>query len=159
MFATSYKTIIFFLFVFLYFLLLNIFSPPQGDDWNYILSNRDSIKNSIDVFLNWNSRLGELLFSSNLSQIPQNLFDFLNAIVACVFIFLFFYILFLRFPNNLCDFAAILLTLLLLLLLLSFEEVFLWGSGSLNYLWGFSLSLLFLIPYRKNLQILKMGGG
>ncbi|MBR7118456.1 MAG: hypothetical protein IKC84_03705 [Helicobacteraceae bacterium] len=159
MFGINYKTTLISLFTFLHFLFLNIYAPPQGDDWNYILSNRDSITNTIDVFLNWNSRLGELLFSSNLSQIPQNLFDFFNAIVACIFLFLFFYILFLRFPNNLFDFAVVSLILLLLLLLLSFEEVFLWGSGSLNYLWGFSLSLLFLIPYRKMLQNIKLGGG
>ncbi len=143
-----YKRIIF-LLLFFGFFILNILTPPQGDDWNYILSNRDSVLNSIDVFFNWNSRLGELLFSSFLSQIPDIAFDFLNAIVACSFVLLFFYILFLKFPNSLFDFSIIVLFLLLLLLLMSFEEVFLWGSGSLNYLWGFSLSLLFLIPYRK----------
>ena len=154
---THYKKIGFLSLLFVWFLVLNILTPPQGDDWNYILSNRDSMLNSIDVFLNWNSRLGEFIFSSFLSQLPDFVFDLLNSIVACSFVLLFFYVAFLRFPSNLFDFSIVALFLLLLLLLMSFEEVFLWGSGSLNYLWGFSLSLLFLIPYRK-LNI-KMGGG
>ena len=151
MFALN-KTTMIILFTFLYFLVLNFLSPPQGDDYNYILSNRDSLKNSLDVFFNWNSRLGELLFASFFSQIPDYLFNFLNAIVACVFVFLLFYILFLRFPNNFIDFSIILFILLLFLLLLSFEEVFLWGAGSMNYLWGFTFGALLLIPYRKSLQ-------
>ena len=154
---THYKKIGFLSLLFVWFLVLNILTPPQGDDWNYILSNRDSMLNSIDVFLNWNSRLGEFIFSSFLSQLPDFVFDLLNSIVACSFVLLFFYVAFLRFPSNLFDFSIVALFLLLLLLLMSFEEVFLWGSGSLNYLWGFSLSLLFLIPYMK-LNI-KMGGG
>lgn len=151
----NYKSISIISFIFLYFLFLNMEAPPQGDDWNYILSTRDSTLNSIDVFLHWNSRLGELLYSSFLSQIPDLMFNLLNAIVASAFIVLFFYIVFLKFPNNLLDFSVVALLLLLLLLLMSFEEVFLWGSGSLNYLWGFCLAILFLIPYRKN----AMGGG
>ncbi|RAX51489.1 hypothetical protein CCY99_08945 [Helicobacter sp. 16-1353] len=144
----NYKTLSIFSFIFIYLFILNYFTPIQGDDWNYLLSPKDAIDTGIKVFLTWNSRLGEFLHSSYLIRLPFFIFDLFNAFVGSIFIFLFFYFCFLRLPKNMADFGLIATLLVSFMLLLSFEEVFLWGSGSANYLWTFVVVGIFLLPYR-----------
>lgn len=133
--------------MFLCYFLLSIFlPPPQGDDWNYILSSK-GYDTSIQVFLNWNSRSGEF-FSLFFPLLSNHTLDVINSIAGALFIFVCFYLLFLRLPSNFNDFCLVFVFIISLLLLIAFEEVFLWGSGALNYLWGFLINFSLLVPYR-----------
>lgn len=55
--------------------------------------------------------------------------------------------MFLRFPKDKIDFFLF-VTLCAMLINSNFAAIFLWGSGSLNYLWGIGLIVCFLIPLR-----------
>lgn len=136
-----------FLALFAYFLALNYFCPPQGDDYDYV-GVSDHLSAALNAFKQWNSRLGQLLFGGVVSRLDFVVFDALNALVAAVFIVLFFGFCALRLPKTAHDFALAALTVALFALLSPFEEVFLWGSGALNYLWGFVLALVFALPFR-----------
>ncbi len=100
--------------------------------------------------MNWNGRIGELLkvaFGSYLSTTIW--FAFINAFIGVSVIYLFFAMLFLRFPKaNIQDFGFLSLIVFVIMQRASFGAIFYWAAGSLNYLWAYCLILLFLLPYR-----------
>lgn len=133
----------------LYFILFcfNTIFPPQSDDFAAFLTATSDGSFLLSYFC-WNGRFGEALYTSILATITNTLwFDLLNAFVGSIFIYAFFFWCFLRFPKDKLDFFLF-AALCVMLINSNFAAIFLWGSGSLNYLWGIGLIVLFLIPYR-----------
>ena len=152
--------------IFLFLFILNILLPPQSDDLDAYFIASSGIKGGINSYMNWNGRIGEFLFMSFVGRFNPLLFDFINAIFGTFFIVGIFILAFGKFPNEKLDGSILFLIILLLEGFASFGANFLWGSGSLNYLWGLSFILLFLIPYRfyyanvfSKLNLLNGGGG
>ncbi|RAX53137.1 hypothetical protein CCY99_05975 [Helicobacter sp. 16-1353] len=134
--------------IFLFLLCLNFLLPPQADDLYAAIKAKDGIKSSIESYLSWNGRIGELLFVGFVGGINEHLFDVLNAFVGTIFIFIFFIFIFAKTPSTSKDFLTILLICFLLLYFAPFGADFLWGAGSVNYMWGILLLMLVLLPYR-----------
>ena len=84
---------------------------------------------------------------AGLSEMPPY-FDFLNACVGTGFIFLIFFLIYGRIPRDFHDSVILIVILFFFMLHAPFGDFFLWTGGSLNYLWGYSLIGIALIPYR-----------
>ena len=134
--------------IFLFLFILNILLPPQSDDLDAYFMANDGIRGGIRSYMHWNGRIGEFLFMSFVGRFNPLLFDFINAIFGTFFIVGIFILTFGKFPKDKLDSNILLLIILLLMAFASFGANFLWGSGSLNYLWGLSFILLFLFSYR-----------
>ncbi|TQR29529.1 hypothetical protein DMB92_07955 [Campylobacter sp. MIT 99-7217] len=143
------KNIILFLAVFAVLFVFNFLVVAQSDDWAHYFTAINPNIPWYDTYFTWNARIGEILNTGFLASLHQNLFDILNALVGSSFIFAVFYLCFLRLPKNKLDLLCFLLLCIFFIFLNSFSATFLWGAGSLNYLWGVSLIIWFLIPFRK----------
>lgn len=145
---SSFKNIyIGLIFIFGLFFMLNLLTPLQGDDWGLraISEGFSSIKLS---YLYSNARFFELIYRGYIHLINPFVFDFINALFATVFIILSYVLIFGSFAKSGKGFFLILIFIFLLMIAIPFEDMFLWESGSVNYLWSFSCILLCLIPYR-----------
>ena len=150
-------------FVFLF--VLNLLTPTQGDelgDPKLFLPMQSyggevvfgGIESAYGAFMNWNPRLGNLLlaaYMSGLSEMPPY-FDFLNACVGTGFIFLIFFLIYGRIPRDFHDSVILIVIVFFCLLYAPFGDNFLYTGSSLNYLWGYSLIGIALIPYRLILE-------
>ena len=124
--------------LFAFLLFINIMLPPQSDDIRVMQSvGFESAKNS---YFHWNGRIGELLH--------PYIFDIINACVGTIFILCFFVLVFGRIPRDFKDISTIALILFVLMKCCAFGADFAFISGSLNYLWGICLIVIFLLPYR-----------
>lgn len=146
-FLDSKISLFLFVLIFLYLFALNIFLPPQADDIHASIRAKDGFQAAINSYMSWNARIGELVFVSFIGGWSDITFDFVNALLGSIFIWVFFYFIFVRFPNN-KDTVCILLICFLLLYFAPFGADFLWGAGSLNYMWGILLMMIALLPYR-----------
>ncbi|RDU65365.1 hypothetical protein CQA53_06215 [Helicobacter didelphidarum] len=83
-------------------------------------------------------------FSTHIS------FSFVNAFIGVCVIYLFFFLIFARFPITNFNDISILCFILFFLMsaVIKFGSIFYWAAGSFNYLWAYFLILSFLIPYR-----------
>lgn len=153
-----------FALIFLYLFILNIFLPPQADDIQAAIHAKDGINSAIRSYIYWNARIGELLFVGFVAGFSDLVFDFTNAIIGSIFIYMFFIFTFARLPNNKKDLYCIVLICFLILYFAPFGADFLWGAGSLNYMWGILIMMIALYPYRifwnniftnKQMQIIK----
>lgn len=156
-------------FVSLFFLLLilNVLFPTQSDDLG---GGYNGIRGALNAYLGYNGRFGEFLkvwFGSYFSNFFS--FNVVNALIGCVFVHLFFALIFDRLPfatarlssifarrksmvtaenNPMFDAAVVALIMIFLFYYRGFGAVFLWTAGAINYLWPWTLILLWLLPYR-----------
>ena len=129
-------------------LAFNFVFPPQSDDIGHYFLATDKNFNFFTSYLEWNGRFGELIWSSFFAKLVNTpWFDLLNATIGSIFIFVFFALIFARLPRERLDYLSLGL-ICLMLVNMNFAAIFLWGSGSANYLWGIGLIVIFLIPYR-----------
>ncbi|MDE6886513.1 MAG: hypothetical protein K2P17_05705 [Helicobacteraceae bacterium] len=150
-FVRKNQFIFFLAFIFLLFLVLNILAPSQNDDWMWERTLEDGIISSniaFKSFMNWNARIGELIYISLIINLNPYIADLLNSIMDTIFTLLVFIALFARIPQDKFDFIFLLFIVLNLMVFMNFEEVFLWMPGSINYLWALSFVLIALLPYR-----------
>ena len=143
-FLDSKISLFLFVLIFLYLFALNIFLPPQADDIHASIKAKDGFQAAINSYMSWNARIGELVFVSFIGGWSDITFDFVNALLGSIFIWVFFYFIFVRFPNN-KDTVCILLICFLLLYFAPFFADFLCFAGILNYMLGFFLLLFFVV--------------
>lgn len=133
--------------IFITIFVFNIILPPQSDDIGAFfsaLSKRDFLHS----YFSWNGRIGEIFYTGIFASTIKTIwFDLLNSIAGVLAIFGFFYLIFLRIPQDRGDYFLF-FTFCAMVINSNFAAIFLWGSGSLNYLWGIGLIIFFLIPYR-----------
>lgn len=132
-------------FLFVFLLLCNLLMPYVADD--YIL-RPTGWSGVLDFYQHNGGRFGSLLTSLFVHQMSSLGFDFLNAVLGCVFFLLIFVLVEGRRPNSLSDYSTLSLLLTLILLTTMFGSVFIWKSGAVDYLWGAILIVLHWIPYR-----------
>lgn len=121
--------------------------PPQSDDIEHIFSEV-GFEGARNRYLSWNGRFGELLFVGFVAKINPYIFDVINASVGAIFVLVFFALIFWKIPRGAKDASIIALILFLLMKFCAFGANFAFGSGSLNYMWGICLVMVFLLPYR-----------
>lgn len=138
------------MFCFLIFFIFNITLPFVSDD---IAMQNSTLEFGIGNFsffnlpyFNHNGRFGENLYFL-LAQIgPFNL-DILNSIAGVIYIFLFYFLVFLRLPSNRKDFFIFLFIIFFIICFCPVSN-FVWLSASFNYIWAVILIMLYILPFR-----------
>ena len=142
------NNILIFLGLFAFLFILNFLFPAQVDDFGQYEAATDG-RGFFAAYFGWNGRIGEILWAGYLARFVHSpIFDFLNALVGSFFIFIVYFFIFAKLPKDKEDYYLFMIWCSSLFLLSSFGSFFLWGAGSLNYLWGLTFVGLFLIPYR-----------
>lgn len=133
--AIAFKISLCALFAFIF--VLNVLYPLAGDDFLY-LKESVGLESIISFYSNWNARLYDLLYQGFIVRVNPYAFDVFNAIAGVVFIVGFYALLFWDFKRRLIADDAFYLALMLFLLCVgcNFDGIFLWGCGSVNYLWS-----------------------
>ena len=144
------------------FLVLNVLTPEYHDDFVYkfmfeggtvnydrpIRSIGDIVTSQIEHYQTVNGRsIVHFLVQLFTGLLGKQVFNLLNAIVFCGFVFLLK-----RTMGKSHKLLALAVTLVLVLLLPRFKDTFLWMTGSVNYLWSATAALLFLLMYEKRRQ-------
>lgn len=130
----------------------NILVPLVNEDFDLNASGKtitQLFNACAHQYLGWNARVGDIL-SLILSIIPIDIYNMLNAIITLFFILIIVYIS--KIPLNrvskIARVNAVIVTFLLLIFLVYRPgEVFLWRTGSANYLYPALFVLLFIIPW------------
>ena len=123
--------------LFAFLLTLNILLPLVGDDY-FLLNRSNGFQSLFHSYYTWNARLYELLYGAFIVRLNPYIFDFFNAILGAIFILGLFALLFWDFRRrfNAQDIFLLCVMIFLLCTISAFEGIFLWGDGSVNYLWG-----------------------
>lgn len=141
--------------VFSTILLLNILTPLSADDFGYIYiyatdkkvgSFADIITSQINHYYLWGGRSIVHIIAQTLLQLPALATDILNTMMYLCFIFLIYKHIIGRSTNSICLF--VLITIAIWFLIPAYGDVVLWITGSANYLWGTTLILAMMLPYR-----------
>lgn len=153
------KTLGIVLAIYLFFFLINTFSPLMGEDFalaavipgNSIVSTRELVTQLVNrvynQMTNWNIRLGEQL-SILFSCFPKIVFNIINSAVALVYFLLMNQWFFkgkvfpVKATRVLCFFG------ITILFQPALGEIFFWRTGSTSYLWSVCILLGISLPLR-----------
>ena len=138
----------------LYILVLNFLTPYVADDFEYMFSfqNGERITSIIQIFpslfqhyVNTNGRTVPHFFAQLFLMGPKWIFNVVNTIMFVALVYLM-----LQMTSTSRKFSAILWFLVPVLIWQFapvFGQVFLWEDGAFNYLWSYTFSLIYLLPY------------
>lgn len=145
--------ILFVLIIFVLILRANLLVPILNEDFDLNATGKNLIElyNSCkNQYLNWNARIGDVL-SIILSILPISIYNTLNAVATLVLVMVISYIPTISLSENNITrsriFALVVIFLSLIFLVYRPGEVFLWRTGSTNYLHPTILVLIYIIPY------------
>ena len=149
------------------FYVLNFLSPEYHEDFLYkfmiegglpnhshpISSIRDIITSQMDHYSTYNGRsIIHFLAQLFTGLLGKQVFNIVNVLVFAVFIWLMKRNVTRQTGIGINGFALA-VTLVLTLMMPRFKDVFLWMTGSINYLWSATAVLLFLFLYEKKHQL------
>ncbi len=138
---------LFFGLILVFLTLLNIIFPAQSDDISHYL-NTTTQQGFLHSYYHWNGRFGEILYSGFFAKYNNTIaLNLLNACIGTLFFITFFLLIFAKIPKDKFDYLSLSLVCIILLNV-NFAAIFLWLSGSFNYLLGNTLIIIALIPYR-----------
>ena len=141
---------ILFLIIYIIFFFFNYYFPLVSDDFNHYNSANRKNRRILDVYFGWNGRIGEILSNAYIAKLfPTIYWNFLNSFICTIFFFLIFYLSLYKLPKDLNDCILMFFLVGLNIKYTSFFANFLWRAGCINYLWGFNICFIFLIPYVK----------
>ncbi|ETO40003.1 hypothetical protein B808_1112 [Fructilactobacillus florum 8D] len=141
---------IFIFFIFLFMAYWSTITPLWTDDWRSIVNGvglnfSQIINTQIIAYNNWSGRVFGEGISRLLVTLPRPIFGILNSLV-----FILLSILMLRLSKNKLQstkesfISYFFIIISLFLLTPTFGQVFLWTSGSGNYLWTLTANLVFV---------------
>ena len=142
-------------FVFGIVFFLNVKTPIHGDDYiySYIFTTYDRITSLSDIiksqeihYMVWGGRSVVHSILQMVLTLPDRIIDVLNSLVFLLFILSLYFHAKGRGRNSFILFGG--MFLLTWILQPVFGDTVLWVTGSVNYLWGTTIILLFLLPYR-----------
>ncbi|MFV0418234.1 MAG: DUF6056 family protein [Dysgonomonas sp.] len=136
-------------------LFLNILTPFISDDFAYffiygeqarVASIGDVIQSQVNHYYQWGGRSVVHFIAQVLLMLPSYIADILNTLVYLAYA----YLIYLHIKGRGCDSISlfILINLAVWFLQPVIGDTILWITGSANYLWGTTLILVFLLPYR-----------
>lgn len=152
------QLLFFLLILFIFYsaaLILNIETPLVIDDFSYFnvipKGNWSTQLNGIlesqyDHYFTWGGRTIVHIIAQLLLLADPLLADILNSFAYIAYALLIYYLIKGRGKHDVLLFALI--NLLIWVVQPEIGETMLWITGSANYLWGTSLVLLFILPYR-----------
>ena len=137
-------------------LFLNIITPRIADDFAYLYifgekeqvsSLSDIVRSQITHYQRWGGRSVVHFIAQALLQTPLVVADILNSLVYIIFVALIYLHIKGRSDKNSLA-VFILINLAVWFIIPMFGDTILWTTGSANYLWGTTIILAFLLPYR-----------
>lgn len=147
------------------FLLLNFSMELSADDidYQYIFWTNERVDSLADIFVSqarhyvlWGGRSVVHFLDQFFLMFDKVYFDFANSVVFLVFILL---IYFYAFGKKIANDFLLLEYFLIWTTIPDITNTLLWQTGSINYLWGSTLILLFILPYflvlEKNREVRK----
>jgi len=153
------------------FYVLNALTPLSGDDFRCLLiigpakpvplaefetigritSMADIVVSLKNLYTVWGGRVIGQFFAHLLVVAGKGVFNLANTAVYALFVFLICFHVEGR-VKKITPPLFFAVNILLWFLVPAWGQDFLWLTGSCNYLWTSTIVLLFLIPYRKNLD-------
>ena len=134
--------------LFAFLLICNILLLPVSDDLIHMEIAKGGFQAAVENYMTTNARFGQCLLCWFAGAMHPLAFDFLNASIGTIFIFLLFILIEGKVPVSRSDYGELSFIVIAILLATMFGSVFLWMSGATNYLWGYTLIALHWIPYR-----------
>ncbi|MCL2441297.1 MAG: DUF6056 family protein [Treponema sp.] len=138
--------------IILLFFLFNVYTPLIADDYSYskgINSVTDIIESQYEHYFNWGGRSIAHFFAQLLLLIGKPVFNAVNTLIYCAFIFLVYF----HITGSLKNFKPLLYIIINITfwyITPAWGQNFLWLTGTCNYLWTTTIILLFLVPFRIN---------
>ncbi len=143
---------------FILMLLLNINAPYSADDYSYkfIYSTFDLVENVWDIvvsqvehYFTWGGRSVVHFIVQLFLMAPKMIFNIANSVVFVITILLMYLNVTGKFKIN--NLLLMIMTLLYVIAQPILWETNIWLTGAINYMWGFSFILAFLLPFRMHL--------
>lgn len=137
-------------------LFLNIITPMIADDFAYLYifgekeqvsSLSGLIRSQSTHYQKWGGRTIVHLIAQVLLQTPHLVMDILNSLAYLAFVTLIYLHIKGRSKENRLS-TFILINFAIWFFIPMFGDTVLWITGSANYLWGTTIILAFLLPYR-----------
>lgn len=132
--------------IFAFLFALNAFTPIYGDDFAFLgdYYTKGALGFMKEYYFEWNARLLNLLYGGFIVWWNPLAFDALNAAFGAIFVAALYCVLCWDFRREFSLQDAFLCALLIFLLCVatSFMSVFIWGTGSVNYLWDSAIFML-----------------
>lgn len=137
--------------------ILNVKTPFQWDDFRLtqiwpnedglkVQSFRDILISQYNHYYTWGGRILVHIVAQYLVFIEPLKADILNTLVYLIYVTLIYYHIKGKTKHDFVVFIGV--NILVYFLQPVFGETILWLTGSANYLWGTSVILLFMLPYR-----------
>ena len=127
----------------------NYYFPLIIDDFSLYNSANEKNRRILDVYFGWNGRIGKKLSSEIIAKIFPTIYSIILNSFMCTIFFSIFYLSLYKLPKDLNDCILLFFLVGINMSYTSFFANFLWRAGCVNYLWGFNICFVFLIPYVK----------
>lgn len=138
--------------------LLNYFTPMLADDFSYSFGMNGRLSSVKDIFefqvhhyLTWGGRSIVHFIAQIFLLVGKSYFNVANTIIYLVFVLALYKLIVGKEKKYRYD-ILILINLLIWFALPVFGQNILWLVGSCNYLWGTTLVVLFLLPFRLSMD-------
>ena len=136
---------LFWLTLFIFFCLCNFLLLPVSDDLNY---SGNGLGYAVFFYMHWAGRFGSMVSALFARHMNPMVFDVINAVIGTFFFFLLFLCIEGEKPSSRQDIGKLSFLIIGVLLTTMFGSFFIWTSGAVDYLWGYTLILLHWLPFR-----------
>ena len=139
---------------FLVMLTLNNLTPLLADDYEYLYKTKSWMTILIDEYnqyMTWTGRSVVHIIARIFLLLPKGIFNVFNALAYTIVTYLVYRLTLQKQDEKYNSFRFIIIQVLFWLFTPAFGEVFLWETGSANYLWGSLIILSFLYVYHREI--------
>ncbi len=139
---------------FLVMLILNNLTPLLADDYVYLYKTKNwftILADEYNQYVTWTGRSVVHVIARIFLLLPKGIFNVFNALAYTIITYLVYRLTLQKQGEKYNSFRFITIQVLFWLFIPAFGEVFLWETGSANYLWGSLIILSFLYVYHREI--------
>ncbi|WP_270272226.1 DUF6056 family protein [Enterococcus faecalis] len=139
---------------FLIMLILNNLTPLLADDYVYLYKTKNwftILADEYNQYVTWTERSVVHVIARIFLLLPKGIFNVFNALAYTIVTYLVYRLTLQKQGEKYNSFRFIIIQVLFWLFIPAFGEVFLWETGSANYLWGSLIILSFLYVYHREI--------
>ena len=139
---------------FLIMLILNNLTPLLADDYVYLYKTKNwftILADEYNQYVTWTGRSVVHVIARIFLLLPKGIFNVFNALAYTIVTYLVYRLTLQKQDEKYNSFRFIIIQVLFWLFTPAFGEVFLWETGSANYLWGSLIILSFLYVYHREI--------
>ncbi|EGO2703010.1 DUF3329 domain-containing protein [Enterococcus faecalis] len=139
---------------FLIMLILNNLTPLLADDYVYLYKTKNwftILADEYNQYVTWTGRSVVHVIARIFLLLPKGIFNVFNALAYTIVTYLVYRLTLQKQGEKYNSFRFVIIQVLFWLFIPAFGEVFLWETGSANYLWGSLIILSFLYVYHREI--------